>query len=84
MNRAFTVANGVNGGTYIGGTSATSGSWRSIEVIDAAKFHTLTGNVSGVANTTSGSAPTITAGTVLQGKFTALQLHSGSVIAYNE
>ena len=47
-----------------------------------AKFHTLTGNLADVANATEGSAPVIPAGTVLYGKFTALDLHSGRVIAY--
>jgi hypothetical protein len=83
MNRAFTVANGANGGTYIGGTSATTGDFRAIQVIADAKFHTLAGNISGgLANTTSGSAATVLAGTILYGKFTVVQLHSGSVIAY--
>jgi hypothetical protein len=76
------VTNGANGGAYVGGTSATTGRWGAIAVLTDAKFHTLTGNVSAVANTTSGSAPTIPAGTVLFGQFSALQLHSGAVIAY--
>jgi hypothetical protein len=46
-------------------------------------LHTLTGNLAGVANVTSGSAPTIPAGTILYGNFVAYQLHSGSVIAYD-
>lgn len=83
MNRSVTVANGANGGVYIGTTAATSGSWRAIQVIADAKFHTLTGNLSGgLANTTSGSAATVLAGTILYGSFTAIQLHSGGVVAY--
>jgi hypothetical protein len=74
---------GYNGGQRIGGTSAVAGSFGPILVTDDAKFHTLTGNVSGMANTTSGSAPTIPGGTLLYGRFTAIQLHSGAVIAYN-
>lgn len=77
------VANGGDGGTYIGTTAASTGTWGAIAVLTDAKFHTLTGNLVGVANTTSGSAPTIPAGVTLAGKFSALQLHSGSVIAYN-
>ena len=83
VNRAVRVSNGGNGGIYIGGTSATSGSWSAVQVIADAKFHTLTGNITGVANTTLGSAPTMPAGVVLFGGFTTVQLHSGSVIAYN-
>jgi hypothetical protein len=78
-----TVINGRNGGAYIGGTSANTGQWELIQVIADVKFHTLTGTISGgIANTTSGSAPTIPAGTILPGTFTAIQLHSGAVVAY--
>ncbi len=47
-----------------------------------AKFSTLTGNIADIANATEGSAPVIPAGTVLFGKFTAIDLHSGRIIAY--
>lgn len=72
----------VSGGSYIGGTTAVSGEFSAIQVLTEAKFHTLTGTLTGVANVTEGSAPAIPAGTVLYGSFTALQLHSGAVIAY--
>lgn len=83
------ITNGQNGAVYIGGTSATAPtdpakSWCAVQVIADAKFHTLTGNhTGGMANTTSGSAATLSAGTIIYGSFTAIQLHSGSVIAYN-
>ena len=76
------VTNGAAGGVYIGGTSLTSGNFGAMQVLTDAKFHTLTGNLIGVADTTSGSAPTIPAGAVLFGNFVQVQLHSGSVIAY--
>jgi len=76
------VTNGTGGGAYYGDTANHAGAVSAVQVIADAKFHTLTGNVSGVANVTSGSAATIPAGTILFGSFTALQLHSGSVIAY--
>jgi hypothetical protein len=77
------ITNGQDGGTYIGGTSSTAGTWRAIQVIADCKFHTLTGTISGgIANTTSGSAPTVFAGTVLAGSFKTIQLHSGAVVAY--
>jgi hypothetical protein len=79
------VANGAYGGTYIGGTTMTSGDYSAIQVIADAKFHTLTGNHDGgMANTTSGSAATLLAGTIIYGQFSAIKLHSGSVIAYKE
>ncbi len=82
------ITNGQNGAVYIGGTSSTTptspaASWCAIQVLADAKFHTLTGNhTGGMANTTSGSAATVPAGVILYGSFTAIQLHSGGVIAY--
>ena len=76
------ITNGLSGGTYYADTDAHTGDWFAIQVLADAKFHTLTGNLADVANATEGSAPIIPAGTVLFGKFTALDLHSGRVIAY--
>jgi hypothetical protein len=76
------VRNGFSGGVYIGGTTLTSGGYAVVQVLADSKFHTLSGNVSGVANTTEGSAPTIPAGTNLYGFFTDVKLHSGRVVAY--
>ena len=58
------------------------GPWGVIQILADTKFHTLTGTLDGVANTTSGNAPTVPSGTVLEGRFSTLQLHSGIVIAY--
>lgn len=74
----------LNGGQYIGDTTSTSGSFSAIQVISDAKFHTLTGNLTGVANTTSVSAPSIPFGIVLYGDFTVIKLHSGAVVAYKD
>ena len=77
------ITNGLSGGAYIADTTARTGDWLAIQVLADAKFHTLTGNITnGIANTTEGSAPVIPAGTVLFGKFTAIDLHSGRIIAY--
>jgi hypothetical protein len=76
------ITNGLSGGVYIGGTSATTGDWLAIQVLADAKFVTLTGNLADIANATEASAPVIPAGTVLFGKFTAIDLHSGRIIAY--
>jgi hypothetical protein len=77
------ITNGLSGGIYIADTTARTGDWLAIQVLADAKFHTLTGNITnGIANTTDGSAPVIPAGTVLFGKFTAIDLHSGRIIAY--
>ena len=76
------ITNGLSGGAYIADTTARTGDWLAIQVLADAKFHTLTGNIADIANTTDASAPVIPAGTVLFGKFTALDLHSGRIIAY--
>ncbi len=44
----------------------------------------LTGNATGIANATSGSATAIPAGTTIDGIFTSIKLHAGSVIAYRK
>jgi hypothetical protein len=76
------ITNGMSGGRYIADTNAYTGDWLAIQVLADAKFHTLTGNIADIANTTDASAPVIPAGTVLFGKFTALDLHSGRIVAY--
>jgi hypothetical protein len=69
----------------------TGREWFAIQIINDARFHTLTNpsalasansNSDSLANTTSGSAVLVPAGTILYGTFTAFQLHSGIVIAY--
>lgn len=82
------ISNAIKGGKLYADTVAHTpegqgnGPWGVIQVIADAKFHTLTGTIAGAANTTSGSAPIIPAGTVIEGTFSAFQLHSGTVIAY--
>jgi hypothetical protein len=49
-----------------------------------AKFEVLTGNLTGAANASSGSAHTIKAGTTIDGFFTSIKLHSGHLIAYRK
>lgn len=80
----ISVRNRTSGGQVITGTSAVSGDFVSIDVMTDSKFHTLTGNLTGAANTTEASAPLIKAGTTLDGRFSALQLHSGTIVAYNK
>jgi hypothetical protein len=76
------ITNGLSGGNYIADTTARTGDWLAVQVLADAKFHTLTGNIADIANATDASAPVIPAGTVLFGKFTAIDLHSGRIIAY--
>jgi hypothetical protein len=76
------ITNGLSGGIYIADTTLRTGDWLAVQVLADSKFHTLTGNISGVANTTDASAPVIPAGSTIFGKFTAIDLHSGRIIAY--
>jgi hypothetical protein len=66
-------------------TPPTGRFWNVIQVINDAKFHTLTNTIASgdsLANTTSASAPTIGAGICLYGNFTEIRIHSGVVVAY--
>jgi hypothetical protein len=76
------ITNNTQGANYVAGTAPQSGNWQSIQMLTDTKFHTLTGNVSGLANTNSVTAIELPAGLAIYGAFTAFQLHSGSVIAY--
>lgn len=78
------ITNSQSGAQYIGDTTLYTGEWAAIQAVTDTKFHTLTGNVTGLANVTSGSAIEVPAGLTIFGLFTAIQLHSGSVIAYKK
>lgn len=84
MQPNIRTTNRLSGGQLITGTGTASGNFSSIDVLAAAKFHVLTGNVSAVANTTEASALSIPAGSTIDGFFTAITLWSGTVIAYNK
>jgi hypothetical protein len=73
---------GVSSGAYVGNTNTRTGNFSAIQVLTETKFHTLTGNIADIANTTLGSAPAIPAGIIIYGVFTEVKLHSGSVIIY--
>ena len=78
------VRNRTSGGQVITGTSAVTGDFVSIDVMTDAKFSLLTGNITGAAAALSTDAALIKAGTTLDGRFSAITLHSGTVIAYNK
>lgn len=77
LSSKVTVNNTLNGGQVIADTTAVTGNWIEIRVLTTAVFTTLTGNLTNVGST---SFP---AGTVLNGRFTAITLASGSVVAYH-
>jgi len=77
------TTNRQNGVRLISTTDSVTGNFASVEVLDATtKFHTLTGNQTGLANTTSGSAYAFPVGTSIEGTFTEIKLHAGAVLAY--
>ena len=79
------ITNRTSGSQLITGTGQVTGEFVSIDSISAdTKFEVLTGNATGVANVTSGSAIVIPIGTTIDGIFTAIKLHAGSVIAYRK
>jgi hypothetical protein len=85
MTPNISIRNRTSGSQLITGTTQVTGSFVSIDSIDnATKFEVLTGNQTGIANVTSGSAIAIPIGTTIDGNFTAIKLHAGSVIAYNK
>jgi len=84
MHPNVRTTNRQSGAVSIADTNAVTGDFVSLDVMTDTKFHTLTGNLSGAANATEGSAHTIKAGTTLDGIFTAIQLHSGTIIAYRK
>ena len=78
------ITNSQSDGQFIGGTSPITGEFAAIQAVTDTKFHTLTGNLTGLANVTLGSAIEVPAGLTIFGLFTAIELHSGSVIAYKK
>jgi len=76
------ISNNSSGSEYVASTLQQTGRWQAFQILTDTKFHTLTGNLTGVANTNSLSAVTLPAGLAIYGDFSAFRLHSGSVIAY--
>jgi len=66
---------GQNGSQVIADTNATTGDWFCIDVLVACVFTTLTGNL-------TPGATSFPAGTKIFGRFTAITLASGTIIAY--
>jgi hypothetical protein len=85
MHPNVRTTNRQNGSVLIANTTQVTGEFVSIDSLDnATKFEVLTGNNTGIANVTSGSATAIPNGTTIDGIFTAIKLHAGSVIAYRK
>jgi hypothetical protein len=83
MNPNVRTTNRANGVRLISDTTAVTGNFSAVQSLDAhTKFHTLAGNQTNVANTTSGSAYAFPVGTAIEGNFTEIKLHAGAVLAY--
>lgn len=77
------ITNRANGVRLIADTNTVTSEFSAVVSLDAAtKFHTLTGNQTGLANTTSGSAYAFPVGTEIEGTFSEIKLHAGAVLAY--
>lgn len=83
LSHKTVINNNLNGGQVINNTTpvtaAAGTNWTEIRVITATVFTTLTGSP-GITNVGSTSFPV---GTVLNGRFTAITLASGSIVAYH-
>ena len=79
-----------SGATFINGTTEYEGKWFAVVVLeDSTKFDSETtygSKLDGDAfkNATAGSAEAFKQGTIIYGDFTAIKLHTGSVMAYKD
>lgn len=78
MRNSSVQQSGEYGGRYESGTTARTGDWTEIQMLTDTVFSAVTCNI-----TSFPTGVTITAGTRVNGVFTAFTLTSGSVIAYN-
>ena len=77
---------GQNGAILVTDTTAITGKFRIIVVLADTVFATLTSDITKNGATTASAAAdfgTVTKGTVLYGKFTAVTLTSGTVLLYS-
>ncbi len=75
---------GLNGGVYINTTDVTTGKFFAIQATEDSVLAAQASNIVNLDDICHGQdATTLTAGTVLYGNFTSINLQSGAVIAYN-
>ncbi|MBS0229453.1 MAG: hypothetical protein JSS23_12280 [Proteobacteria bacterium] len=82
-DRAEDIMSGGAGGLYITDTAAKTGDWVCIKAITATTFTTLTSTGEGAITGPNLNTITLAAGDTLHGRFQAITLASGKVIAYN-
>ena len=75
---------GLNGGEYINDTAVHTGNWFAIQATETTVLATQASNITNLDDICTGEDATeLAAGTVLYGNFTAVDITSGAVIAYN-
>ena len=75
---------GLNGGEYINGTGAITGSFFALQATEATVLAAQSSNITNLDDLCTGQdATSLAANTVLYGNFTSVTLTSGAVIAYN-
>ena len=75
---------GLNGGEYINGTGAVTGTWFAIMATEATVLAAQTSNIDNLDDICTGQdATSLAANTVIYGAFSSITLTSGAVIAYN-
>lgn len=87
MRNTVNIANltGLNGGTVIANTTAvTAAASRSFTALLVVEDTVLTALTSNLTNGSALVGKTLPAGLVLYGRITAVQLATGTVIAYND
>ena len=74
---------GLNGGEYINTTDVHTGKWFAIQATEDTVLAAQASNITNLDDICTGQdATTLSAGTVLYGNFTSIDLTSGAVIAY--
>lgn len=75
---------GLNGGIYINGTDVVTGKFFAIQATEDTVIQAQASNITNLDNICQPvDNVTLSAGTVLYGNFTSIDLTSGAVIAYN-
>ena len=75
---------GLNGGIYVNDTAAHTGNFFAIQATETTVLATQASNITNLDDICTGQdGTTLSAGTVLYGNFTSIDLTSGAVIAYN-
>ena len=83
------ISLGARGGRVVtAGSGVVTGNWGRIQFLSNAKLHGVSAgvivNINELASPTSGSAPQLPEGFQLLNTVTAVQLHNGIAICYNQ